>query len=184
MRKKRDVVLGVDIGGTNIKVGQVSGNKINQTALTVVNPSDSMETTLKNLFKVIEELMTDTVEAIGIGVPAVVDVESGIVYDVQNIPSWKKISLKKLVQDEFGIPVYINNDANCFLLGEKWFGKAQAYPNCIALSLGTGLGMGISINGGPPYGGGINKKNDPPSPPHTSAEPSHGCSPHRAQHSE
>ena len=146
MRKKRDVVLGVDIGGTNIKVGQVSGNKINQTALTVVNPSDSMETTLKNLFKVIEELMTDTVEAIGIGVPAVVDVESGIVYDVQNIPSWKKISLKKLVQDEFGIPVYINNDANCFLLGEKWFGKAQAYSNCIALSLGTGLGMGISIN--------------------------------------
>lgn len=146
MSKKGGVVLGVDIGGTNIKVGRVSGNKINQTALTGVNPCDSMETTLKSLFKVIDELMTDTVEAIGIGVPTVVDIESGIVYDVQNIPSWKKISLKKLVQDEFGIPVNINNDANCFLLGEKWFGKAQVYPNCIALSLGTGLGMGILIN--------------------------------------
>lgn len=139
-------ILGVDIGGTNIKAGRIRENRINQTAITAVNPSDSMETTLESLFKVIDELMIDTVEAIGIGVPAVVDIESGMVYDVQNIPSWKKISLKKLIQNEYGIPVYINNDANCFLLGEKWFGKAQAHPNCIALSLGTGLGMGILIN--------------------------------------
>ncbi|MGB3144562.1 MAG: ROK family protein [Maribacter sp.] len=146
MSRKHGVVIGVDIGGTNIKVGQVSGNTINQTALIGVNPGDAMETTLGSLFRAIEEVMTDTVEAIGIGVPAVVDIESGIVYDVQNIPSWKKISLKKLVQDEFGIPAYINNDANCFLLGEKWFGKARVHSNCVALSLGTGLGMGILID--------------------------------------
>ena len=146
MNKKRGVVLGVDIGGTNIKAGQVSGNKINQTALVGVNPNDSLETTLGSLFKVIDQLMMDTVEAIGIGVPAVVDIESGIVYDVQNIPAWKKIPLKKLIQDEFCVPVYINNDANCFLLGEKKFGKASPHSNCIALSLGTGLGMGVLIN--------------------------------------
>ncbi|MFT4832758.1 MAG: glucokinase [Psychroserpens sp.] len=139
-------VLGVDIGGTNIKAGRVKGSTISQTAIIGVNRNDSKETTLENLFQVIQELMTDTVEAIGIGVPAVVHIDSGIVYDVQNIPAWTKIALKELVQERFYVPVYINNDANCFTLGEKYFGKAKECSNCVALSLGTGLGMGILID--------------------------------------
>lgn len=139
-------VLGVDIGGTKIKAGRVLGKNVVQSSLSKVNRDDSEETSLSKLFKTIDEIMTDTVEAIGIGVPAVVDPDSGIVYDVQNIPLWKRVPLKELVQKQFNVPVHLNNDANCFALGEKFFGKAKNYSNSVALSLGTGLGMGILIN--------------------------------------
>ena len=139
-------VLGVDIGGTKIKAGRVLGKNVVQSSLSKVNRDDSEETSLSKLFKTIDEVMTDTVEAIGIGVPAVVDPDSGIVYDVQNIPSWKRVPLKELVQKQFNVPVHLNNDANCFALGEKFFGKAKNYSDSVALSLGTGLGMGILIN--------------------------------------
>lgn len=147
MKKGTKTVLGVDIGGTKIKAGRVIGNDVVQTSFSEVVKDDSLKTSLLKLFGTISEVMTDEVEAIGVGVPAVVDPDSGVVYDVQNIPSWKKVSLKDLLQKQFNVPVYLNNDANCFALGEKHFGKAKAYKNCVALSLGTGLGMGIVIDG-------------------------------------
>lgn len=139
-------VLGIDIGGTKIKLGKVRNGNVLQTLKIEVKRNDSLEVSLKKLFNAIEDMMTDSVEAIGIGVPAVVDSESGVVYDVQNIPSWKEVPLKDLVGQEFKLPVHINNDANCFALGEKHFGKAKDHANCVALSLGTGLGMGILID--------------------------------------
>lgn len=139
-------ILGVDIGGTNIKIGKVINGIVLQKCKIPVNSNDLEQVTLDNLYKGLKGFMTDSVKGIGIGVPAVVDIESGMVYDVQNIPSWTQIALKDLVEEIFNVPVYINNDANCFAIGEKKFGKAKEYKNCIALSLGTGMGMGIIIN--------------------------------------
>ena len=146
MEKKAKTVLGVDIGGTKIKTGRIFGEKVVQSSLSEVNQNDSYERSLSRLLTTIDEVMTTDVEAIGIGVPAVVDPDAGIVYDVQNIPTWKKVPLKELIQKQFNVPVYLNNDANCFALGEKYFGKAKPFKNCVALSLGTGLGMGILID--------------------------------------
>jgi glucokinase len=139
-------VLGIDIGGTKIKLGKVKGGEILGSHLTYVDPNDSVEESLEKLYRAIDDVMTPSVAAIGVGVPAVVDPQSGVVYDVQNIPSWKEVPLKDLVQQRYQMPVYINNDANCFALGEKYFGKAIGHTNCVALSLGTGLGMGIIID--------------------------------------
>lgn len=138
--------IGVDIGGSNMKAGKVVNGSVVQSHLAEVDRNDTEEATLDKLFEIINKVMTNAVEAIGIGVPAVVDPESGIVYDVQNIPAWTKVALKDMVYQKYKVPVFINNDANCFALGEKYFGKAQAYTNCVALSLGTGLGMGILID--------------------------------------
>ncbi|WP_127019612.1 ROK family protein [Flagellimonas beolgyonensis] len=139
-------ILGIDIGGTKIKLGKVKGREVLKSHIIDVDPSDSVEVSLEKLYDAIDTIITDSIEAIGIGVPAVVDPESGVVYDVQNIPSWKEVPMKDLIQDRYQIPAHINNDANCFALGEKYFGKAMDHANCVALSLGTGLGMGIIIN--------------------------------------
>lgn len=139
-------VLGIDIGGTSIKIGLVeNGVIVNQVSKNVDNKATESETLL-SLFGAIDDIINSDVTAIGIGVPAVVNHLTGVVYDVQNIPSWKEVALKDIVEKKYNLPVFLNNDANCFALGEKIFGKGKNYENCIGLSIGTGIGMGIIIN--------------------------------------
>jgi len=98
------------------------------------------------LYDLIDMFADQKIEGLGIGVPSVVDVKNGIVYDVQNIPSWKKVHLKKLLEDRYRFPVYVNNDANCFAVGEKHFGKGRGYKNIVGLIIGTGMGAGLILN--------------------------------------
>lgn len=140
-------VLGVDIGGTNINAGIVKDGLITNQSYVPVNAEDLETQTLERLFNCIDELITYDTQAIGIGVPAIVDVSKGIVYDVQNIPAWKEVYLIDILEKKYNISVHINNDANCFAMGEKLFGKGRNHQNFVGLSIGTGLGMGIIIRG-------------------------------------
>ena len=63
-----------------------------------------------------------------------------------NIPAWKSVPLQQLMQHRFKLPVLINNDANCFALGEYYFGKGKYFESMIGITIGTGLGTGIVIN--------------------------------------
>ena len=139
-------VIGVDLGGTHVRVGVVSAGRLAQIASARIPSSGSVESVLKVMFELIDPLINKEVRAMGIGVPSVVDIENGIVYDVQNIPSWKKVELKKLMEERYRLPVLVNNDANCFALGEKYFGKGKRFHSMIGLTIGTGLGAGIIIN--------------------------------------
>ncbi|MCM4160090.1 ROK family protein [Antarcticibacterium flavum] len=139
-------VIGVDIGGSNLKAGRVSKGIIEKKSLVPVRKEASSKRILEDLYDCIESVINKDSESIGIGVPGVVDPVTGVVYDVQNIPSWKKIELKDLMEERYNLPVFINNDANCFAMGEKIYGKGRNYKDFIGLSLGTGIGMGIIIN--------------------------------------
>lgn len=143
-----NILLGIDIGGTNIKIGRVENSEIVAQTFIGVNANETEQEILSSLFEAIDKVITSNVKAIGIGVPAVVNPISGIVYDVQNLPAWKEVALKEIVEKRYNIPVHINNDANCFALGEKIFGKGKGFKNFIGLSIGTGIGMGIIINNG------------------------------------
>lgn len=79
-------------------------------------------------------------------VPGLFDLENNTVLDVANIPSWKVVPLKQMLEARFQKRVLVNNDANCFALGEKHFGKGKPYRNFVGVTLGTGLGGGIIIN--------------------------------------
>jgi glucokinase len=76
-----------------------------------------------------------------------VDLETGIVYDVQNIPSWQEVPLKSILEERYAVPVLVNNDANCFALGEKHFGQGVGCQSLIGLILGTGFAGGIIVDG-------------------------------------
>jgi len=138
--------LGVDLGGTNFKVGRVKNAIIEETTQNAVGRNISEKELMTTLYKSIDSVITNDVKGIGVGVPGVVDPIKGIIYDIQNLPVWKKIHLKELLQKRYELPVFINNDANCFALGEKLFGKGIHYKNFIGLSIGTGIGMGVIIN--------------------------------------
>jgi glucokinase len=139
-------VIGLDLGASNIRGGLIHGNRISQIHSRRIQSAGTVEEVLEDIYAIIDLLIEKEVSAIGIGVPSVVDVEQGIVYDVQYIPSWKEVHLKSILEDRYRIPVFVNNDANCFVLGEYYFGKGAGVENFIGLAIGTGLGAGVIIN--------------------------------------
>ena len=138
-------LLGVDLGGTNVRVGKVINSRIVNLFSQQISSQSNEQQVMAEVVTSIEECFDNSVAGIGVGVPSVVDVSRGIVYDVQNIPSWKKVHLKEVLEKKFNVPVYINNDANCFAAGEKYFGKGKDCKNFIGLIIGTGLGAGLYI---------------------------------------
>lgn len=141
-------VIGIDLGATNIRGAVVNNNAIGNIISQRIKSDGSVEDVLNDIYAVVDALLqNDKASAIGIGVPSVVDVAEGIVYDVQYIPSWKEVHLKKLMQERYNIPVYVNNDANCFAVGELYFGKGRGADSMVGVTLGTGLGTGIITNG-------------------------------------
>jgi glucokinase len=139
-------IIGIDLGGTNIRGGWVKGNHLSGILQQRIASHGSVEEVLHQLFTLTDALVTDSIKAIGIGVPGLVDAATGTVYDVVNIPSWKEVPLQKTMEDRYGLPVFINNDANCFALGEFYFGKGKDCHSMVGLTIGTGLGTGIIIN--------------------------------------
>jgi len=139
-------IIGIDLGGTHVRAGVVSEGRLENIASVRIPSDGAVDEVLRVIFQLVDPLINGNIKAIGIGVPSVVDVEKGIVYDVQNIPSWKVVELKKLMEERYRLPVLINNDANCFALGEKYFGKGREARSLIGVTIGTGLGAGIIIN--------------------------------------
>lgn len=143
---KNQTIIGIDLGGTNIRGGWVKDNILSNIKQERIDSKKSSDEVLQQLFSLIDSLMNESVKAIGIGVPGLVDAITGVVYDVVHIPSWKEIPLQQIIKERYGLQAIINNDANCFALGEFYFGKGKGYDSMVGLTIGTGLGSGLILN--------------------------------------
>lgn len=139
--------IGIDLGGTNMRLGIVHGEEIVKKEIIPCPAKESAEAVLETLCGLIERNMRPSVTGIGIGVPTLVDSERGIVYNATNIPAWKEVNLKQALVNRFALPVEVNNDANCFTLGEARFGCGRGHASVVGVTLGTGVGGGIVIDG-------------------------------------
>lgn len=139
--------IGVDLGGTKVSAGIVRGDQITKLEKRPVPSHKAADEILDHLIETIDRVFDDRVEGIGFGVPTVVDVAEGIVREAGNIPSWKEVHLKSALEDRFGVPAVINNDANAFAVGEHLYGKARGFGNVVGLTLGTGFGTGVIVDG-------------------------------------
>ena len=145
MEPKRNYI-GVDIGGTSMIAARFSESEIldrSEVATGAGRPADEI---VDSLAGAIDRVITGDVVGIGIGMPGFMDTKSGEILLINNIPSFRGFSVKQAVEKKFGLPVLQNNDANCFALGEAWFGAGKGYDNLVGVTLGTGLGGGIIIN--------------------------------------
>ena len=140
-------IIGIDLGGTKVKIGVVDKEKLLEVIYQEIDNTDSMLGVIKQITNELDKVFDKTVSAIGIGVPSIVDPEKGIVFEVTNIPSWKKVPLKKILERKYHVPVLVNNDAKCFVLGEKYFGFGKIYKDIAGITLGTGVGGGIIVDG-------------------------------------
>ncbi|MGB9621119.1 MAG: ROK family protein [Brevinematia bacterium] len=141
--------IGVDLGGTNIKAGIVNDEGKVISSLSV--PTEAQQgwgKVIENIKRVISTLLNeDGIKAIGVGVPGPVDFEKGLIREMPAIQGAKNVNIVKELYNEFMKPVFVDNDANNFTLGEIVFGVAKGKKNVIGITLGTGIGGGIVIDG-------------------------------------
>lgn len=143
-------VIGIDIGGTNVKVALISseGKIMLQQRLSVASMAAG-EVFLERLKSVISKmLLAETgcgLRGIGIGTPGA-NIAEGVIEKASNLP-WDRLPIVSFLKKEFDCKVRITNDANLFAIGEKVFGKATNYSDFVVLTLGTGVGAGVYING-------------------------------------
>lgn len=142
-----NAVVGVDLGGTSVRAGKVAGGTVVKRAARRVSGQAAQEVVLGEVLATIDEVMDGEVTGVGCGVPSVVDVERGVVYAVENIPSWHEVDLKGAFEARYHRRAAINNDANAFAVGELHFGHGRGFSNLVGVTLGTGLGVGVIIDG-------------------------------------
>ena len=145
--------LGVDIGGTAVKLGLVDENgQVVSRAERSVSFDGYKTPILDTVTAAIRDFIAphDAPALAGIGVSATGQIDSrrGVVVGTcGNFPGWIGVDIKGTLEREFGLPVTVANDANCMLLGEVWAGAAKGYTDVIGVTLGTGVGGGILTGG-------------------------------------
>jgi glucokinase len=140
-------VLGIDIGGTKIAGGICAQGKLLHKKNIQTPHAGSKEEILHTILSFIQSFSEYQFSAIGIGIPGLVDAENGIVFNLANIPAFQEVHLKEFLEERLDMPVHINNDANCFALGEYHNGLKAKHKNMVGITLGTGVGTGIIANG-------------------------------------
>jgi glucokinase len=137
--------IGVDIGGTSIVAARFSESELLERAEVPTGAERPAPEIMESLYEAIEKVITDEVVGIGIGMPGFMNVETGEILQINNIPSFNGFAIKPRVEKRFNLPTFQNNDANCFALGETYYGAGKKYNNLVGVTLGTGLGGGIIL---------------------------------------
>lgn len=147
------MILGIDIGGTNIKFGVVTEDYqlVKSWSIPTLSHRDIAEI-IDDMIEKAREIQAEYhFDRIGIGTPGDIDSERGICHRAGNLP-YNQTPLAAMIRDALNVPTCIANDATAALYGELYAGAGKAYQNIIMLTLGTGVGGGIAINGKPYLG--------------------------------
>lgn len=144
------LTIGIDFGGTSVKTAVVFQSHIIDHAPPIATQDfDSHESLINAMVRVIEDLRArhPQVAAVGVGMPGFVNFEKGLVYNLTNVKDWTSVPLKKILQEKTGLPVVVDNDANCMAFAEWKVGSGRGFQHVVFISMGTGVGGAIIANG-------------------------------------
>ncbi len=147
-------IIGIDLGGTNLKIAlldlkyRIQDKKVLSTQ-EFIKKESLILAIIDSINKIIEnnKLKKTNILGIGLGLPGPIDTWRGIVHFFPNIPGWKEVNLKSILEKRLRLPVFVDNDAKLMCLAEYKLGAAKDSNNAVCLTLGTGVGGGIIING-------------------------------------
>jgi glucokinase len=149
-------VLGIDIGGTNLVVGSVAedGSALLADATEPTQAEAGAGDVVDRLVRLAQHAMSETRRAVpgaeilgvGVGAPGPLDTKRGIVLLTPNL-GWVDLPLRQIIHERLGLPAALDNDANCAVLGEWWVGAARGTRNAIGITIGTGIGGGLILDG-------------------------------------
>lgn len=147
--------MGIDVGGTNTKFGllNLKGNIIDRTCLNTKSFNRNKNYLIKVIAETIRNLISDNrlkksdISGIGMGWAGFIDPQNGIIKYLPNIPGWRNVALAKILKGKVNIPVYIENDANLITMAEWKMGAGKGCRDLICITIGTGVGGGLILDG-------------------------------------
>lgn len=151
--EKQQFAIGVDLGGTNMRIAAVdsSGKQLEviTTSTEVKRGRDHVVGAMCDAIRALRDKFSAsyTFAGTGVGVPGIIDMETGTVHESPNLPDWTDYPVRDDIQRRLGAAVILDNDANVAALGEKWIGAARDVDSMCMFTLGTGVGSGIVLNG-------------------------------------
>ena len=150
MQDSTVTAIGIDFGGTSVKLGVCRGAELLHTDEPIITaahpgPNALIGEMAARVAKLREKF--PAIAAIGVGVPGLVDFDHGFVHILTNVPGWKHIPLKALLSEKTGLPCVVENDANAMAYAEWRYGAGKGLRNVVALTLGTGVGGGLLLDG-------------------------------------
>jgi glucokinase len=146
-------VLGVDIGGTKVAVGRVNEHaEITGSDVFPTRVNEGFEVAIRQVWSAIDAALTPEVTAIGVCAPGPLDPRSGIIFNPPNLPGWRDVPLRQMVEDRYRLPARVENDCNAAGLAEARFGAARGCSTVFYAAIGTGIGSGIILDGRIHYG--------------------------------
>ncbi len=150
MSDKSITSVGIDFGGTSVKLGVCRDGELLMIDTPIItadfNGPAALITEMAARVAKLREQYPD-IAAIGVGVPGLVDFEHGFVHILTNVPGWVQVPLKAILSEKTGLPVVVENDANAMAYAEFRYGAARGLNNIVALTMGTGIGGGLILNG-------------------------------------
>src|SRR5258708_38092141 len=148
-----DFAIGVDLGGTNLRIAavDVNGHLVEKVTLGT-KVSLGRDHVLNDMCDAIQHLSSkyqnsSKLLGIGIGVPGIIDMQTGLLRESPNLPGWADYPVRAEIERRLNTIVILENDANVAALGEQWLGAARDYSDMAMLTLGTGVGGGVVMNG-------------------------------------
>ena len=144
------VAIGIDFGGTTVKLGLVQAGGLTLRAESLVTLAYAgAEQLLGAILESVDDLRAQYpgIQAIGVGLPGIVDSRRGIVHHLTNVPGWVNVPLRDILSLHTGLPSLIENDANAMTYAEWKYGAARGRENVVCVTLGTGVGGGLILNG-------------------------------------
>lgn len=147
-------IIAIDLGGTNLKIALLDLKyKIRHKSIlgtkAFSNKDGLISAVVSSVSSIIQSnnLSKTNILAVALGLPGPIDADKGLVHFFPNIPGWKEVKLKEILEKKIGLPVSIDNDANLMALAEYKIGAAKGFSNAVCITLGTGVGGGIVIGG-------------------------------------
>lgn len=152
--KNEQIAIGVDVGGSNIRAGavMVDGNVVGSPVSVATLATEEKERIVGRIVGSISEIIECNklkkidIRGIGLGVTGPLDVKKGIILQCLNLPTMDFFPLRDVIEKEFNLPVFMNNDANAMILGECFWGAGKGSKSVLGITLGTGLGCAIILD--------------------------------------
>jgi glucokinase len=151
MNPKPGILIGIDLGGTNVRAGAVTNDgRLLTWEDAPIEAAHGPGAGLQTITRLVEEVVAQVgqpVLTLGIGSTGPLDRQRGCIQNPYTLPGWEDVDIVAPLRERFGIPVALENDADAAALGEAWAGSGQGVKRMVMLTIGTGVGYALILNG-------------------------------------